>query len=62
MSDQREKQAPMFNESETRVNISDDDLIHQQEDHTTLMSKILYGEKLYTTNEEKSMRKMEDNP
>jgi hypothetical protein len=48
MSDQRKEQAPIFNESETRINVGDDDLIHQQEDHTTLMSKILYGEKLYT--------------
>jgi hypothetical protein len=49
MSEQYREQAPIFNESETRIKITDDDdLIHQQEDHTTLMSKILYGEKLYT--------------
>jgi hypothetical protein len=47
MSDQHREHTPLFNESETRIKISDEDLIHQQEDHTTLMSKIIYGEKLY---------------
>jgi hypothetical protein len=50
MPNKRKEHLPNVNQ--TRYETSNDEWPQQQEDHTTLMSKIIYGEKLYMNERE----------